>query len=274
MLAAGLTALGPWGGVYSRVKAAEQDEAGSRPGGVKTKIVLVGHKPDHPPGTHLYLEECALLARCLRQTPGVEAVVSDGWPKDPSLFNGLNALVFYSSPGAELLFHKDHAAQAEALLKLGVGFTALHWATGISKNDENTPMAEQYLRALGGMFGFGWSKLDISPSRVEPTAPEHPISRGWTAFDLKDEWYINLKFLSAVQPLAKVRVQNQDCIVAWAYQRADSAAGRSYGNTLGHFHANFGQESLRKMIVNGVLWTAHREIPASGAPCAVAAQAS
>ena len=264
MLAAGWAAAGP---LSARWGSAAAEPMGTN--GAKTKIVLIGHRPDHPPGTHLYLKECRLLAKCLGQTPGIEAVVSDGWPKQASLLENVSALVLYSSPGAELLLRPDHAAQAQALLKRGVGFTALHWATGIGKNDESKPIADQYLSALGGMFGFGWSKLNIGDSKVEPMAPDHPICRGWTTFPLKDEWYINVKFRPEAKPIAKVRVKDQDWVVAWAFERRDCHGGRSYGNTLGHFHTNFGLEPLRKLMVNGILWTAHREIPAGGAPCAI-----
>ena len=43
---------------------------------VRKTIVLIGHKPDHPPKTHMYLPTCELLAACLRQTKGVEASVA------------------------------------------------------------------------------------------------------------------------------------------------------------------------------------------------------
>jgi type 1 glutamine amidotransferase len=85
--------------------------------------------------------------------------------------------------------------------------------------------------------------------------------------DLKDEWYLDLKFLPAACPLAKVRVKDKDQVVAWVYQRPHSAGGRSYGNTLGHFHEKFLLEPFRRAVVNGILWTAHCEIPNGGAPC-------
>jgi type 1 glutamine amidotransferase len=78
-----------------------------------------------------------------------------------------------------------------------------------------------------------------------------------------------VKFRPEAKPMAKVRVKDRDCVVAWAFDRPDSAGGRSYGNTLGHFHQNFGLEPLRKLMLDGILWTAHREIPAAGAPCAI-----
>jgi type 1 glutamine amidotransferase len=41
---------------------------------------------------------------------------------------------------------------------------------------------------------------------------------------------------------------------------------------LGHFHSNFGEKPFRQMLVNGILWTAHREVPQSGAPVAITAK--
>jgi hypothetical protein len=43
---------------------------------------------------------------------------------------------------------------------------------------------------------------------------------------------------------------------------------------LGHFHDNFQSEAFRKLVVNGILWTAHRSVPASGAPVKVEAAGS
>jgi hypothetical protein len=268
--AAGLTAATKLGHVFFdghtfESSAAEQDTSG---GAAETRIVLIGHKPDHPPGTHLYLEECRLLAGCLEQTANVKAVVSDGWPKDAAVLDGVSAIVLYSSPGADIVFKGPHADQAEKLFDQGVGLTAIHWATGI-RDHKDEALADRYQKALGGIFGFGWSGLDVSESRVEQADPQHPICRGWSNFALKDEWYLNLKFLPEARPTAKVRVKDKDQVVAWTYERPGSSAGRSYGNTLGHFHENFLMKPFRQALVNGILWTAHREIPAEGAPCEI-----
>jgi len=241
-------------------KAADQGHA--------AKIVLIGHKPDHPPGTHLYLNECGLLAQCLRQSPGVEAIVSDGWPKDAGVLEGVNAIALYTSPGAELLFKGPHGDEVERLLKAGVGLAAIHWATGIGNKDD-AELADRYLNRMGGLFGFGFSGLATTGSRVEHVAPEHPVSRGCADYDLTDEFYLDLKFLPSATPVLKVRAGDKDQTVAWVYERPDSNGGRSYGNTLGHFHENFGIDPFRRALVNAILWTAHYEIPAGGAPCNV-----
>ena len=271
-------AAAPWQTAESR---AEQPASQKR-----TKIVLIGHKPDHPPGTHLYLHECGLLAKCLRQTPNVEAVVSDGWPADAAVLEGVSAIALYTSPGAEILLKGKQREQVEKLLKAGVGLTALHWATGIGNKDD-TELADRYLAQLGGLFSFAFSGLATTRSKAEQIDPKHPICRGWSDYELLDEFYLDLKYMPQAKPILKIRLAEKEHTVAWAYERPNSNGpnsngpnsngpnsngpnsngGRSFGNVLGHFHELFTMEPFRRTIVNGILWTAHREIPSAGAPC-------
>jgi type 1 glutamine amidotransferase len=250
------------------VAAAEQDagtpHAGKPP--AEKKVILIGTQPDgHPEGTHHYLRECRLLADCLRQTPGVQAMVSEGWPSDPELLRGIDAMVLYSSPGAEIVLDDSHAERFEKLMREGVGLVALHWATGVGDQGNKT-LGKRYQQYLGGLFSFAYSGLDISESEIQQVAPDHPICRGWEPFRLKDEFYLNLKFLPEAKPVLQVSVKGQKQTVAWVYERPESDGGRSYGNTLGHFHELFEQEAFRRMFVNGILWTMHVQIPEAGSP--------
>ena len=58
--------------------------------------------------------------------------------------------------------------------------------------------------------------------------------------------------------------------IGWIYHRKDSSGplgpGRSFGFTGCHFHSNFGIVDFRRMIVNGILWTAGLDVPDKGAP--------
>ena len=49
---------------------------------------------------------------------------------------------------------------------------------------------------------------------------------------------------------------------AWVYQRPDG--GRGFGFTGGHWHWNWGCDSFRKVVLNGIVWTAGLEVPAGG----------
>ena len=65
----------------------------------KAKILLIGKDLDHPRNTHTYISDCELLAKCLRQTDGVETVVSNGWPKDPEVTKDVTAIVLHNRLG-------------------------------------------------------------------------------------------------------------------------------------------------------------------------------
>lgn len=91
-----------------------------------------------------------------------------------------------------------------------------------------------------------------------------------------------MKWVEGAKPLLKVKVradesqkrpQPIDLTVAWTFERPDSSGGRSFGTSLGHFHANFKTEPFRKMLVNAILWTAHTEIPKDGSPVDIRADA-
>ncbi|MEX2288533.1 MAG: hypothetical protein WD648_15655, partial [Planctomycetaceae bacterium] len=84
--------------------------------------------------------------------------------------------------------------------------------------------------------------------------------------------YNKTRLAPEAKPILKVGVKGADQVVGWVYERPDSKKGRSFGLTLGHFHDNFGIDEFRRVIANGILWTAHVEIPASGAPVRVSAQ--
>jgi|TARA_B100001250_G_scaffold403737_1_gene418691 type 1 glutamine amidotransferase len=226
----------------------------------KKNVLLIGHNLDHPFGTHMYLHECNLLAKCLNQNPGVSAVVSNGWPSDPDMLNNVDALVFYSSPAAEILLDKKNKEQSQSLFEKGIGYTAIHWATG--SNLKNGP---QYELLLGGWFNFKFSGINIDKQRLVQINPKHPICNGWSEYDLQDEFYLRMKLSDNANPLIKVKTKGKEEVVAWTLEREGRIKGRSFGITLGHFHPNYGIESFRKTIVNGILWTAKVSIPKTGA---------
>lgn len=241
--------------------AAGVSRAADRP----NRILLIGKERDHPAATHEYMHECGLLAKCLRQTPGIEPVVSDGWPEDPAALEGCRAVVLYTAMGGNVLLGPKARERAEALLDSGAGLVALHWSTGADEG----PVGERYLEHLGGWFGFKFSKFLVRPSRLRQADAEHSICRGWKDFDLRDEYYIDLKFLPAARPLAVAQIDGKDYPMAWTFERPGPQRGRSFGLVCGHFHDCFADESFRRLIVNAILWSVRLDVPAAGAPCAV-----
>lgn len=227
----------------------------------KTTVLLVGKQPDHPHGTHMYLHTCEVLRNCLRQTDGVEAIVSDGWPTDPTQLEGLKTIVAYTDPAAELLLDGPHRDEVIKLLNRGVGLVTIHWASTVQRENLER-LGPRWMEYLGGTWvsNVGLS-TDTSP--LKQLLPDHPICRGWDEYELLDEFYLNPS-IDQGRPLLQVSTNGQEVIVGWVHERDDG--GRSFATTLGHFYRNFQIDAFRRMIVNGILWTAHRDVPESGAP--------
>ncbi len=227
----------------------------------KIKILLVGTKPDHPYASHMYMFECGLLAKCLEQTPGVETQISLDWPLDPKMLAGVKSIVFYSRPAGDIVLAPQNREQFLDLMSQGVGYVAIHWGTGASDADKT-----DYLNVLGGWFKRPPCGLNTTTSKLVQIDPAHAVCNGWKDYDLHDEFYLDLAFHERTKPLLKVHVDGKDQVVAWAFERPESNGGRSFGTTLGHFHENFTIPAFRQAIVNGILWTAHIDVPAAGAP--------
>src|ERR1022692_2015461 len=82
----------------------------------KAKILLIGKDLDHARNTHTYMSDCTLLAKCLRQTDGVETVVSNGWPKDPAVVKDVTAIVLHTRLGGTVLFRGPQRRQVDEML--------------------------------------------------------------------------------------------------------------------------------------------------------------
>lgn len=237
--------------------------------GEKTaKILLVGKDRDHPYGTHEYMTECKLMANCLQQTKGISTVVSNGLPKVAKAYEGVKAIVLYTRNGGDVILSAKAPKQVRDLLKKGVGLTAIHWSTGAGKLT-----GEEYLSVLGGWFSRPILNSRLATVRVplQQADPKNPICNGWKEFDLRDEYYLDLKFHNKIHPVLKVEIKDKEYTVGWVFERPHSK-GRSFGFVCGHFHSNFGEKPFRQAIINGILWTAHLDVPAEGAPCSITAK--
>jgi type 1 glutamine amidotransferase len=117
---------------------------------------------------------------------------------------------------------------------------------------------------------------------ISPAAAGHPVNRGWREFSLPEEPYYNNYFgpggsrlapnvtalaTSQLPPEAPKRE-----VVAWAVERADS--GRGFGIVMPHFYKNWADDDLRRLILNGIVWTAKLEVPAGGVATAQPALAA
>ena len=234
-----------------------------------TKILFIGKEPDHPYGSHMYLHTCNVLAKCVELTPGIETVASSGWPDDAAKLKGVQAIVVYTSPAAELLLDGGHRDEVDRLMKNGVGLVTLHWASSVNKANLER-LGPTWLSYLGGTWVSNVG-LSGGKSMLKQVARDHPIYRGWQEYEIEDEYYLN-PTIEKASPLLQVReTSGKDVIVGWTYER--DGGGRSFATTLGHPYKNFQDERFRRMIVNGILWSARVEVPKDGSPVNIGEEA-
>jgi len=243
------------------------------------KIVIVAGSRSHGPGEHEFFAGSAILMNLLKETPGVAPVMArDGWPKNEKIFEGAKAVVFYmDGGGGHPILQKEHQAVVQKLIDQGVGFVNLHYAVEYPKSK-----SDHVLQWLGGYYETDFSYNPHWEADFKKM-PEHEITHGVKPFKIKDEWYFNIRFApeskkvtpiliatpadsvrsSPNAPAAVKEHPGREEVVAWAFER--DKGGRSFGFTGGHTHANWGDESFRRLVVNAILWSAHVEVPKDGA---------
>jgi len=255
------------------------------------KIVFLAGPPSHGPGDHEHRAGCLLFKSCLDKVPGVVAeVYTNGWPRHPeTAFAGAATIVVYSDGGAgHPLLQDDRLKTIGDLMKKGVGLVCIHYAVEPTREKGE----KEFLDWIGGCFEVDWS---VNPMwRLQAEAlPAHPITRGVAPFGITDEWYFHMRFrdggkgvlpiLQAVPPASTMDrpdgphegnpavrqavKRGEPQVVAWAYERPDG--GRGFGFTGGHFHRNWGNDNVRRLVLNAILWTAKVEVPAKGVECNV-----
>ena len=234
--------------------------------GETAKVDKVGH--------HDYIAGCKCLASLLRQTPGVQSVqVLDGWPIDAKVFDGANAVVFYTDGGGKQAFlsSPQRIDKVQSLVDARVGLVMIHQAVDFP--DEFAARTKSW---LGGIYMTGKSGRGHWDSK-HVDFPSHPTTRGVTPWEINDGWLNKIQFVDdmrGVTPLvwsgkeyAGSRAGLNDDIVAWAYERP--GGGRSFAFTGLDAHEAWWLTGLRQFIINGVLWSAGIDIPAGGADCQV-----
>ena len=248
------------------------------------KIVLIAGKPSHPPGMHEFRAGVLLLQQCLAKTSGVKVEVHfNGWPESNSAFDGADAVVIYCDGGARHpAVQENHKQILGDLAKKGVGLGFMHYGVEVVK-DNGGP---EFLRWIGGYYENAYSCNPMWSPKFDKF-PVHPVTRGVKPFSNRDEWYINMRWtegekgvtpILVAPPSDEVRAgpyvspkgpyphivaaSGRPETMMWVMERPDG--GRGFGFTGGHTHANWGDDSQRKVVLNALLWVAKVEVPKNG----------
>jgi len=267
------------------IQSTAQEKAVAQP----RKIVFIAGKPSHGPGEHEHRAGSMLLADQMEKSGlGFKTtVVTDGWPKDESVFDGAAAVIIYSDGGGG---HPamGHLEKLKELTKAGVGIGCIHYAVEIPTGEPG----ETFLSAIGGFFESDWSVNPHWDASFKMT--DHPVANGVKDFTIRDEWYYHMRFrkdMEGVTPILTdlpgadtltrkdgphegnpavrkaVLEDKEPQHVMWVFERPETlGGGRGFGFTGGHFHKNWQNDDFRKVVLNAIAWIAKADVPAEGVP--------
>jgi type 1 glutamine amidotransferase len=244
------------------------------------RVLIVVGPTDHPPGTHEVAAGGRLIKHGLETADlgdarRVRAEVVTEWPA--GRLDDVACVVFIGDlfPPAVMAGGDRAMADLAAMAARGCGMVCVHYATGLEARHVAGDGDHPLLRWIGGYFATR-CKHHASVARVfpkaavEPAKLDHPVLRGWKAFTLHDEPYIN-NYFGQGGPAAGVTVLATADLppekpkaepVAWAAERPDG--GRGVGVVMPHFYRNWANDDLRTLLFNAMVWAAKLDVPAGG----------
>ena len=232
------------------------------------RIAFLTAKPSHGEGHHDWDQDAALVKDYLLHATNIEPPVidihDDAWPKNESMLDDVDAIVFLAD-GRTMhpLAVPGRIEKIRELAKQGKGIAFLHYSI-----DPPEGSMQDLLDWVGGSYEVGVSQNPINTAKVTPVSNGHPITRGCGGYVVEDEWYFDIRLRpndANVVPLLTGKLpprDPQDKVLSWAYTRPNG--GRGFGFAGGHFHKNWRMEPFRKLVLNGILWTAGIEVPPEG----------
>lgn len=260
----------------------------------KRKVVLIAGKPSHPPLMHEFRAGSLLLAKALQSVPGVVVELGEqGWVKDEAAFVDADAVVIYADGGpGNPAVQANHAGILQALAERGCGIGFMHYGVEVLADKGGA----EFLRWIGGHYENAFSCNPIWEPKFE-SFPAHPVTEGVQPFQIKDEWYFNMRFVSGftasgasekegmkftpilvAKPSDDVRdgpyvypagpyphivaESGRPEAMMWCVERKDG--GRGFGFTGGHFHINWGNPDFRRTVLNALVWVTGAEVPKGG----------
>lgn len=250
----------PWAG--GAAVAQESPNVEARP----KRILLLGQKPDtHPKSTHEYVAAMRIIAKLLQDRGNLQVVVhqaDDPWINGPELLDGADAAVLFLTEGAKWVSDDaDRLTAFQRLARRKGGLVCLHWGSG---SREAGPVTN-FVALFGGCHGGPDRKYKVGDFELVPATKPHVILSGIGPFRTHDELYYDLKFpqdRAGHTGLLNTKIGDTDYPVAWCWERSDG--GRSFGFTGLHFHENWKLTEYRRLVVQGILWSADEPIPAEG----------
>ena len=138
----------------------------------------------------------------------------------------------------------------------------IHWGMGCRE----AKYIDEFVRLFGGCHGGPDRKFKHLETTLSVADAKHPITRGLPkTLSVNEEFYYRLKFIKdagKIHPIMSARIDGADETVCWAWERPDG--GRSFGFSGLHYHRNWREETYRRLVAQGVLWTMKLDVPKGG----------
>ncbi len=182
---------------------------------------------------------------------------------EPEQLERTDVMIIYCSDGMKIL--GEQRKDFEKFLKRGGGVVVVH--SGCVSGDQN----EWCKSIIGGAWRWAsaelpkekatkWLEGDVGICWVDQ---EHPISRGISNFDWKDEIYYDLDIAADVAPLAS-SFHNVHIIApqVWTRERTldgGSAPYRAVVSLPGHYFDVFNTPHYRAILMRSLAWAGKRE---------------
>lgn len=261
----------------------------------KHKLVLIAGKPSHPPGMHEFRAGTILLEKCLQGVPNLVVDRHEmGWVRDEKTFADADAVVIYADGGGKHpAVVEGHLETLRGLMAKGVGLGCMHYGVEVVPDQAG----KEFQAWLGGHYENAFSCNPIWEANYT-SLPQHEVTRGVQPFATKDEWYFQMRFRPAFSdgiapakdgaevfapiltasptdatrdgpyvypkgPYPHIQAEKgQGETMMWTVERQDG--GRGFGFTGGHFHDNWGNDQVRKVVLNALVWVTKAAVPANG----------
>lgn len=232
-------------------------------------IVLIGGDAPHNPNVHDATRGIERIAAALSGSPDLRGKIvvrsfPRGWPENPAALDGAATIVCYFD-GLERhpLLDPSRRAVLAARMAKGTGLVMFHQASTLPPDDTGVPLADWLGGARYGMVDRTVEQASFTPLR-------HPIGNGVGRFSYRDEFYPTLTYRAGVVPVLRTNLHLEadpgapptPRTVPWAYTRP--GGGRSFGFTGFHYLDTLDRPELRKLMLNGIIWTAGLKVPRHG----------
>lgn len=178
-----------------------------------------------------------------------------GFPSAEQL-GGTDVMVIYAADGMNIV--GDERKLFEAFLKRGGGLTVIH--DGVVSADQN----DWCKQVIGG--AWIWedqrTKWLHGETGIYFVNDQHPVTKGISNFDWKDEIYYDLDMAADVNVLATSF--HSVFVIApqiWTYEKTWAGGEKPYRAFVslpGHYYDVFNTLHYRAILMRGIAWAAHR----------------